>query len=57
MKNGITHTLRLFGHELVGNKAGLWRYRIENYRVICPLEDHRLVVLVIAVEHRKEIYD
>ena len=46
-----------FGRELVGNKAGLWRYRIENYRVICKLEKDRLVVLVLAVGHRKEIYN
>ena len=48
---------RNFGRELIGNKAGLWRYRIENYRVICRLEDHRMTILVVAVGHRKEIYD
>jgi mRNA interferase RelE/StbE len=47
---------RQFGRGLVGNKAGLWRYRIQDYRIICRLEDQRLVVLVVAVGHRKEIY-
>ena len=47
---------RQLGRGLVGNKAGLWRYRIQDYRIICRLEDKRLVVLVVAVGHRKEIY-
>ena len=48
---------RLFGQGLSGNKAGLWRYRVENYRLICRLEDHTLVVFVVGVGHRKEIYE
>lgn len=46
-----------FGKELLGNKAGLWRYRIDDYRIICRIENHNLVVLVLGVGHRKEIYD
>ena len=48
---------RVFGQNLSGNKAGLWRYRIENYRIICRIEDEALVVLVVGVGHRKEIYE
>ena len=50
-------TPRLFGQSLSGNKAGLWRYRIGNYRLICRLEDHTLVVFVVGVGHRKEVYE
>jgi len=57
LRERTTENPKLFGRELIGNKAGLWRYRIEDYRIICRLEDHRLVVLVLAVGHRKEIYD
>ncbi len=46
-----------FGRGLVGDKSGLWRYRVEDYRIVCRLEENRLVVLVLAVGHRKEIYD
>jgi mRNA interferase RelE/StbE len=46
-----------FGRALYGDKAGLWRYRIGDFRVICSLEDHKLKILVVAVGHRKEIYD
>ena len=48
---------RIFGQRLSGNKAGLWRYRVGNYRIICRIEDDAFVVLVIGVGHRKEIYE
>lgn len=48
---------RLFGQSLAGNKAGLWRYRVGNYRIICKIEDDTLIVFVIGVGHRKEIYE
>ena len=48
---------RVFGQSLSGNKAGLWRYRVGNYRIICKIEDDTLVIFVIGVGHRKEIYE
>ena len=45
-----------FGKPLKGNKAGIWRYRVGNYRILCQIEENRLVVLVVAVGHRKDIY-
>ncbi len=48
---------RIFGQSLYGNKAGLWRYRVGNYRIICRIADDAFVVLVIGVGHRKEIYE
>lgn len=48
---------RVFGQNLSGNKAGLWRYRLGNYRVVCRIEDDILVVLVLGVGHRKEVYE
>ncbi len=47
---------RRFGKALVGNKAGLWRYRIKDYRVVCNIEDSKLVVLVLRTSHRKNVY-
>lgn len=47
---------RVFGQSLSGDKAGLWRYRVGNYRIICKIEDDTLIVFVIGVGHRKEIY-
>ena len=47
---------RIHGKGLVGNKSGLWRYRIGDYRVICEIQDKEVIVLVLDVEHRREIY-
>jgi mRNA interferase RelE/StbE len=47
---------RRFGKALTGDKAGLWRYRVRDYRIICRIEDDRLIVLVLAVGHRKTVY-
>lgn len=44
------------GKPLHGDKGDLWRYRIGDYRAICKIEDQRLVVLVLVVGHRREIY-
>ena len=48
---------RSVGKNLVGPKIGsYWRYRIGDVRVICDIKDSQLVVLVIELGHRKEIY-
>jgi len=48
---------RRFGKALRSELAGLWRDRIRDYRLICQIQDDVLVVLVIAVGNRKNIYD
>jgi mRNA interferase RelE/StbE len=47
---------RHFGEPLRGEMAGLWRYRIGDFRIICEIQDQQLVVLALAVGHRREIY-
>lgn len=48
---------RSLGAALHGSRLGeFWKYRAGNYRLICKLENQRLVVLVLRVGHRKEIY-
>ena len=36
--------------------GGYWRYRVDEYRVICDIQDSVLCVLVIAVGNRKDVY-
>jgi len=48
---------RRFGKPLLGNKAGLWRYRVGDYRAVCRIQDDRVVVLVVSVGHRSKIYE
>lgn len=47
---------RQTGKALKGNKEGFWRYRIGDYRLICDISDDSLIILTLAVGHRKEIY-
>ena len=47
---------RRFGKALRGEKQGLWRYRVGDYRLICLIEDARLIVLVLRAEHRRDVY-
>ncbi|MBP3883622.1 MAG: type II toxin-antitoxin system RelE/ParE family toxin [Olsenella sp.] len=44
------------GKALVGNLAGLWRYCVGDYRIVCDIEDGVLVVLVVDVDQRKNVY-
>lgn len=46
----------LQGKALKGNLKGYWRYRIGNYRIISKIEDEELMILVVEVGHRREIY-
>ncbi len=48
---------KAFGKALRNQFAGLWRYRIGDVRMICRLEDDRLVVLVVKVGHRRNVYE
>ncbi len=47
---------RIHGKALTSNRVGQWRYRVGDYRIIASIEDDKLVILVIAVGHRREIY-
>lgn len=47
---------RRFGRSLRGDKAGLWRYRVGDYRLICDINDGDEVILVLRVAHRSGVY-
>lgn len=47
---------RATGKALKGPLATLWRYRVGDWRIICRIEDGRLVVLVLEIGHRREVY-
>jgi mRNA interferase RelE/StbE len=44
------------GERLKGTLSEFWKYRVGDYRLICSLEHDRLVVLVLRVGHRREVY-
>ena len=48
---------RSIGRALQGSRLGdFWKYRVGDYRLIRKIKDDRLVVLILQVGHRKEIY-
>jgi mRNA interferase RelE/StbE len=48
---------RSLGKALQGSRLEeFWKYRVGDYRLICHIADNRLVVLVLRVGHRREIY-
>lgn len=45
------------GKALTGPLGGLWRYRVGDYRLVCELNNQRLVVLLVRLGHRSRIYE
>lgn len=48
---------RIHGKGLTADKAGQWRYRVGDYRVIAQIQDQRVTILVVNIGHRREIYN
>lgn len=57
LKKVVLEDPRKQGKPLTGDKSLFWRYRMGEYRIICRIVDDEFVVLIIAVGHRKEIYN
>jgi mRNA interferase RelE/StbE len=48
---------RRIGEALRGSKLGeFWKYRVGDYRVIARIEDREILVIVVRIGHRREIY-
>ena len=48
---------RLHGKGLAANRTGQWRYRLGDYRILAKIQDEKLIIVVIEVGHRREIYN
>ncbi|MBI4666255.1 MAG: type II toxin-antitoxin system RelE/ParE family toxin [Nitrospinae bacterium] len=57
LEDRVAKEPRRHGKALAGDKKGFWRYRVRDYRVICQLIDREIIVLVLAVGHRKDVYE
>ncbi|MBI2659709.1 type II toxin-antitoxin system RelE/ParE family toxin [Candidatus Woesearchaeota archaeon] len=53
----LTQNPKFYGKLLTGDLAGLWSYRIADFRIVYEIEENRLIVFVIEIEHRKSVYD
>jgi mRNA interferase RelE/StbE len=48
---------RSIGQALHGSELGeFWKYRVGDYRLVCKIEDDRLLVIVLRIGHRREVY-
>ena len=47
---------KAYGKELSGNMAGLYRFRINNYRLITKIEEKKLIIYALGLGHRSKIY-
>ena len=47
---------RVRGKALSANLRGFWRYRVGDYRIICQIQDEKIVICVVDIDHRKKIY-
>lgn len=47
---------RIHGKALVANKVGQWRYRVGDYRILAEIRDEEVIILVLQIGHRREIY-
>ena len=48
---------RSLGEALKGSRLGdFWKYRVGDYRIICDIQDGKLIVLVVEIGHRSSVY-
>ena len=48
---------RIHGKGLTANRSGQWRYRVGDYRIIAEIQDSKVLILVLNIGHRSDIYD
>ena len=48
---------KVYGKRPTTDLSGLWRYQIGDYRLICRIEDARLVILALSAGHKSNIYN
>jgi len=44
------------GDPLKASLKGFWRFRFRNYRIVYEIKEKKLIIIVFAIGHRKEIY-
>ena len=47
---------RQHGKGLTANRSGQWRYRVGDYRLLAEIQDGKVIILILHIGHRSEIY-
>ena len=48
---------RRHGKGLTANRSGQWRYRVGDYRLIAEIKDDEIIILILNIGHRRDIYN
>ncbi|GEP25805.1 MULTISPECIES: type II toxin-antitoxin system RelE/ParE family toxin [Cryobacterium] len=46
---------RQLGKKLVNEE--FWRYRVGDYRILTNIDDDQILILIVEVAHRREVYN
>lgn len=47
---------RAFRKGLKSNNSGQWRYRLGDYRLLVEVQDQKIIILVLTIGHRSDVY-
>lgn len=47
---------RAHGKALKGDRRGEWSYRVGDYRILANIQDDKILILVLKIGHRREVY-
>lgn len=47
---------RQHGKGLTANRSSQWRYRVGDYRLVADIQDDRVIILMLNIGHRKDVY-
>ena len=54
--SGLTNP-RDIGEALSGQRLGsYWKYRVGDWRIICDIQDQKILVRVLRIGNRREVY-
>lgn len=56
LKERVLINPRTLGEALKSNLSPLWRYRVGDYRIICDIQNERLMVIIVKIGQRREVY-
>ncbi len=56
LEKKVSKNPKHYGKPLLGNKKGFYSYRLGDYRIIAEIMETKLLILVFAFGHRKQVY-
>lgn len=47
---------RAIGEALHGESGQFWKYRVGDYRMVCKIDDKAIMIIVVSVGNRRDVY-